>query len=122
MVWKNFCPCVCVFAPVVPQELYTPVLPYLDVYTLLQIGKNENSPILSLPYILEAIKKSKKATMCGFFQSSRLFPGCLNDSFFQQSKLESLNMYTLKVLKLTKFHEYIYDPNYYLSDSTYMYI
>ena len=28
--------------------------------------------------------------------------GCLNDSSFQQSKLESLKMYTLKVIKLTK--------------------
>ena len=67
------------------------------------------------PTILEAINKGKKATGCGFFQSSRLFlhstkhefyiTGCLNDSSFQQSKLETLNMYTSKVKKLTKFHE-----------------
>ena len=65
-------------------------------------------------YALKVIKltKGKKAARCGFFQSSRLFlhltkhefyiTGCLNDSSFQQSKLESLNMYTLKVIKLTK--------------------
>ena len=62
--------------------------------------------------ILEAIKKGKKTTMCGFFESSRLIlhlmkhefyiTGCLNDSSFQQSKFKSLNMYTLKVMKLTK--------------------
>ena len=53
----------------------------------------------------------KGSARCGFFQSSRLFlhltkhefyiTGCLDDSF-QQSKLESLNMYTSKVIKLTK--------------------
>ena len=56
-------------------------------------------------------EKGEKVARCGFFQSSRLFlhltkqefyiTGCLNDSSFQQSKLESLNMYTLKVIKLT---------------------
>ena len=62
--------------------------------------------------ILEAIKKGKKSARCGFFQSSRLFllltkqvfyiTGCLKDSSFQQSKLEALNMYTWKVIKLTE--------------------
>ena len=57
-------------------------------------------------------RKGKKAARCGFFQSSRLFlhltkhefyiTGCLKDSSFQQSKLETLNMYTSKVMKLTK--------------------
>ena len=53
--------------------------------------------------ILEAIEKGKKSARCGFFQFLHLtkhefyITGCLNDSSFQQSKLESLNMYTLKV-------------------------
>ena len=63
------------------------------------------------------LTKGKKAARCGFFQSSRLFlhltkhefyiTGCLNDSSFQQSKLEALNMYTSKVIKLTKVALYL---------------
>ena len=61
-------------------------------------------------------EKGKKAARCGFFQSSRLFlhltkhefyiTGCLNDSSFQQSKLESLNMYTSKEWScyIARFH------------------
>ena len=80
------------------------------VYTSLKWQKWALANIYST--ILKAIKKSKKTSMCGFFQSSRLFlhltkhefyiTSCLNDSSFQQSKWESLNMYTSKVIKLTK--------------------
>ena len=56
---------------------------------------------------LDVIRKGKKTTRCGFFQSSCINEAWvlhhfLNNSCFQQNKLESLNMYTLKVINPTK--------------------
>ena len=107
MVWKHFCLC--------PTLLYLKNWTLLDfhtwhVYTPPKWQERALTNIFST--ILEGIKKGKKVARCGFFQSSRLFlhlmkhefyiTGCLNDSSFQQSKLETLNMYTSKVIKLTK--------------------
>ena len=54
-------------------------------------------------------QKGKKSFSCGFSQSSCIYQTCvlhhwlsINDSSFQQNKLESLNLYTSKVIKLTK--------------------
>ena len=59
--------------------------------------------------ILKAIKKGKKYARHGFFlvflhlmKHKFYITGCLKDSSFQPSKLEYLNMYTSKVIKLTK--------------------
>ena len=114
MVWKHFCLCVC------PTPLYLKNWTLLDfhtwhVYTPPKWQERALTNIFSTTLYRSYQKgqeKAKKAARCGFFQSSRLFlhlmkqefyiTGCLNDSSFQQSKLESLNMYTSKVMKLTK--------------------
>ena len=114
MVWKNVCLCVCVSVCLV-TPLYLKNWTLLDfhtwrVYTPPKWQERALTNIFSTT--LEATKKGKTSARCGFFQSSRLFlhltkhefyiTRCLNNSSFQQSKLESLNTYTSKV---QKFHE-----------------
>ena len=98
---------VCVSDSAVLHKLDTPGLPYLPWLHSFEVAKRSLTNVFSTT--LEAIKKGKKSAKFGFFQSSRLFlhltkhelyiTGCL---LFQQSKLETLNMCTSKVLKLTK--------------------
>ena len=95
---------VCVSDHTVPQKLDTPGLPFL---ACIQLKGQEQALANIFSTILEAIKKSELGM--GSFSLPRLFlhltkhefyiTGCLNDSSFQQ---ESLNMYTSKVIKLTK--------------------
>ena len=95
---------------VCPTPLYLKNWTLLDFHTCTFSEVATTSTRLYLLYHTRSYWKG--SARHGFFQSSRLFlhlmkhefyiiTGCRNDSFFQQSKLESLNMCTLKVTKLT---------------------
>ena len=116
-VWKNFCLCVLLRSTAKSGRSWTSTLGmYIQYYTPLKWQEQALTNIFSSLHYTRSYQKGQekgeKASRCGFLQSSRLFPhltkqefyitGCLNDSSFQQSKLEALNMYTLKGMKLTK--------------------
>ena len=82
-------------------------LPYLTCMHSSKVARTSTNQY----FLYHTRSYQKGSTRYGFFRSSRLFlhlmkhdfyiTSYVNDSSFQQSKLESLNTYTSKVIKLT---------------------
>ena len=106
--WKNVC--VCLHDPAVPQELDTHGLPYMAAC----IHSSKVARMSTHQYFFyytRSYQKLKKRVRNLLGMASFSLPtsnkhafyitGCLDDSSFQQSQLESLHIYTSKVIKLT---------------------